>query len=376
MRLAQYSLMNAVLSVNFVMLSWGGMWTWVGFLGAVFLATIVDEAAGDDTSPPLPPGPQVALDAMLYLSLPLIALNSLALAHLAGTGDPIGYVGLMGLAGFDIEAARAATGPLAFLGGMMGLGMFLGGGGINVAHELIHRTSDWRAMTVGRWLLAFSCDTTFAIEHVHGHHRLIATEADAATARRGESVWAFAWRATRDGNINAFHHEAARLAKKGLPAWSFHNRALSWQLASVSIALVWFWIAGWFGLLVFAVCAIQGKFYLEAVDYIEHYGLVRVPGQPVEPRHSWNCYRGISNGLLYNLPRHAHHHRFAGKPFWQLEVEPEGPEMPYGYLTMIIASLAPPVWNHVMEPELEKWDRTMASENERSLLAERGLLRA
>lgn len=376
MRLAHYGLMNAVLSFNLLMLLWGGLWTWLGFLGAVALATIVDEAAGDDTSPALPPGPQSALDAMLYLSLPLIALNSLALAHLAGTGDPLGWGRLIGTLGVDLEAARAATGPLALLGGVMGLGMFLGAGGINVAHELIHRTRDWRAMATGRWLLAFSCDTTFAIEHVYGHHRHIATEADAATARRGESVWAFAWRATRDGNRGAFRHEAARLAKRGLPAWSIHNRALSWQLASLAIALVWFVVAGWFGLFLFAACAIQGKFYLEAVDYIEHYGLVRIPGQPVEPRHSWNCYRGISNGLLYNLPRHAHHHRFAGKPFWQLEVEPDGPDMPYGYLTMIIASLVPPVWNRVIDPKLAEWDRAMASEAERALLAERGVLRA
>ena len=103
---------------------------------------------------------------------------------------------------------------------------------------------------------------------------------------------------------------------------------------------------------------------------------MRIPGQPVEPRHSWNCYRGISNGILYNLPRHAHHHRFAMKPFWQLEVEPEGPVMPHGYLTMIVLSLAPPIWHRVIDPVLANWDATMANEAERTFLAGRGELMA
>jgi hypothetical protein len=122
------------------------------------------------------------------------------------------------------------------------------------------------------------------------------------------------------------------------------------------------------------LAGIQGKFYLEAVDYIEHFGLVRVPGQPVEPRHSWNSYRRVSNGMLYNLPRHANHHRFATKPYWQLEVEPGSPEMPHGYLSMMVLALVPSVWERVITPKLAQWDTTMASDAERALLAERGVL--
>jgi hypothetical protein len=368
LRLAHYGLMNGLLAFNLFMLLRGGPTIWLGFLVAVLLATAVDEAAGEERSPAMSAGPHTLLDAMLYLTLPLIAANSLALAHLAGTGDPLGWGRLIAIGGFDLDAARAATTGFDLVGACMGLGLFLGGAAINVAHELIHRLHTPVALATGRWLLAFSCDTTFAIEHVYGHHRAIGTTADAATARRGETLWAFFVRATRDGNRGAFAHEAARLGRLGLPAWSWHNRALSWQAASVAIALVWVIVAGPLGLLLFAVCAVQGKFYLEAVDYIEHYGLVRVPGQPVEPRHSWNCYNAISNGLLYNLPRHAHHHRFAMKPYWQLEVEPDGPVMPFGYKTMIIAALVPAVWNRVIDPKLAIWDATMASEAERALL--------
>jgi Fatty acid desaturase len=374
MRLAHYCVMNAVLSFNLVLLLIGGPAIWLGLLAAVALATVVDEAAGDDTAPPSASVPQMFLNSLLFATLPLLALNSLALAHLVGAGDPLGWGTVIGWFGFDLTAARAATGPLSTLGGMLGLGLFLGGAGINVAHELVHRTHNPYALAVGRWLLAFSGDTTFAIEHVYGHHRAAATYADAATARRGETLWAFVWRATRDGNRNAFRHEQARLIRKGLPVWSWHNKALTWQLATLAIAASWFLIAGWVGLIIGVLAGIQGKFYLEAVDYIEHFGLVRVPGQPVEPRHSWNSYRRVSNGMLYNLPRHANHHRFATKPYWQLEVEPGSPEMPHGYLSMMVLALVPSVWERVITPKLAQWDATMASDAERALLAERGVL--
>ena len=67
---------------------------------------------------------------------------------------------------------------------------------MNVAHELIHRTDKEWDKLVGRWLLAFTWDTGFAIEHVHGHHRNVGTELDPATARRGEYIVAFVWRST------------------------------------------------------------------------------------------------------------------------------------------------------------------------------------
>ena len=40
-------------------------------------------------------------------------------------------------------------------------------------------------------MLAGVLDMPFAIAHVHGHHRRAATCEDPATARRGESVYAF-----------------------------------------------------------------------------------------------------------------------------------------------------------------------------------------
>lgn len=128
-------------------------------------------------------------------------------------------------------------------------------------------------------------------------------------------------------------------------------------------------IGGVPAVLAFVATGVQGKLYLELVNYIEHYGLVRVPGRRVEARHSWNTYRRVSSGLLYNLPRHSHHHLHATRPFWRLQVEPDGPVWPFGYMTMILVALVPPLFRRIADPLLAEWDRTRASPEERLLLA-------
>jgi hypothetical protein len=367
-RNAHYALMNAMLLMNCGALLAGGITLWAGFASALMLSTMVDEAAGDDVARD-PNAPVRFLDAMLFLTLPLMTLNIIALSLLFGTGDGFGLVPFLLKVGIDVEAARSASGLWTLLGALMGTGLFVGAAATNVAHELTHRTQDRAAMLAGRWLLAFSFDTSFSIEHVYGHHRNVGTPSDPATARRGEYSLAFFLRSTMDGNLSAWRIETARLLRGKLPVFSLQNRFLTGQLMSLTILAAVTVIGGTFAALAFFAVAVQGKLYLELVNYIEHYGLVRVPGKAVQPRHSWNTYKALSAGLLYNLPRHSHHHMYAAKPFWALEAEPDGPTYPFGYMTMILISLAPPLWRKVVDPLLANWDRDMASDGERAILA-------
>jgi Fatty acid desaturase len=374
-RNAHYALMNALLVVNLVALLSGGMALWAGYASAFVLSTVVDEAAGEDTA--LNTGaPALFLDAMLFLTLPLITLNVVALSLLFGSGNSLGLVPALAAIGISIEAARAASGFWTLLGALMGAGLFIGAAATNVAHELTHRTQDQLAMLAGRWLLAFSFDTSFSIEHVYGHHRNVCTPADPATSRRGEYALAFFLRSTLHGNISAWRIETDRLRRKDLGLWSLKNRMITGQFMSLAILAVAFAIGGMWAAAAFIIAAIQGKLYLELVNFIEHYGLVRVPGKGVEAKHAWNTYKLISSGLLYNLPRHSHHHMYAAKPFWTLEKEPEGPTYPYGYMIMILISLVPPVWYRVVDPLLAEWDQTSASDGERAILMQDGFLSA
>ncbi len=372
-RNAHYALMNALLAVNLFALLSGGMALWAGYASAFVLSTVVDEAAGEDMT--LRKGsPARFFDAMLFLTLPLIALNVVALSLLFGSGNGLGLVPALNAIGIDIQAARTASGFWTLLGALMGTGLFIGAAATNVAHELTHRTQDRLAMLAGRWLLAFSFDTSFSIEHVYGHHRNVCTPVDPATSRRGEYALAFFLRSTLHGNISAWRIETERLRRKELGLWSLHNRMITGQLMSLTILALAFAIGGTWSAVAFIAVAVQGKLYLELVNFIEHYGLVRVPGKGVEARHAWNTYKLISSGLLYNLPRHSHHHMYAAKPFWTLEKEPEGPTYPYGYMTMILISLVPPVWRRVVDPLLAEWDQTSASEGERAILMKNGFL--
>mmetsp|Transcript_69 Transcript_69/g.111 ORF Transcript_69/g.111 Transcript_69/m.111 type:complete len:250 (+) Transcript_69:105-854(+) len=69
----------------------------------------------------------------------------------------------------------------------------VGGVGINVAHELIHKSTVWER-TVARILLWSVGYGHWGVEHVRGHHKLVSTLLDPASSRAGESFYSFWYR--------------------------------------------------------------------------------------------------------------------------------------------------------------------------------------
>jgi alkane 1-monooxygenase len=128
-----------------------------------------------------------------------------------------------------------------------------------------------------------------------------------------------------------------------------------------------FAIGQWPAVFFFTLSGLLGKAVLESVNYLEHYGLVRLPGTKVEPRHSWNSNAWMSSTVLYNLTRHSDHHAEGSKPFWRLRPMPEAPTLPTGYMGMILLALVPPLFRRAMEPRLRAWDARHASDAERAL---------
>jgi alkane 1-monooxygenase len=366
----RFASMNLALLGAAVLMLLGGAWIALGTpLALLFFATL-DERFGD-TRRKFSKAKVWFLDSQLYLTLPLLLLLSLCYATMLGSGDPFGIMGLAySVFSLDVAARRDQTHWIWLALGVLPIGLFYGTAGINVAHELFHRLGSARDIAIARWLLAFSCDTTFAIEHVHGHHRHVGTPADPATARRDESFYRFFLRSTAGEVVNAFRFEAERMRQAGEPLLAWQNLALRGQLMSMAVAAAYVYAAGLSGLTAFLAAAVIGKAYLEAVNYIEHYGLVRAPGTRIEPRHSWDCYRKASNALLYNLPRHSDHHLHARKPFWELRASDSAPLLPYGYQTMVAMALVPPLFFKTMRPLLHEWDRAMASGAELKLLAD------
>ncbi len=62
--------------------------------------------------------------------------------------------------------------------------------GINVAHELGHRTTKFEQV-FAKILLMTSLYPHFFIEHNYGHHKHVATADDPASARYNESLYVF-----------------------------------------------------------------------------------------------------------------------------------------------------------------------------------------
>jgi len=349
----------------------GGAWMWLGF-GVIYGVMIVgDEFLGDDYSEPDYRHPAI-LNGLLYLALPVLGFMCVVMAWMAGTGDFLGLgASAQARLGIDLFAGRAATTPVHWLGAVLSAGISFAAIGTNIGHELTHRTTDRSAMLAGRWLLALTLDAEFSIEHVYGHHRRLATAQDPASARRGEQFYGFLVRSVSGQTRSAWALETGRLQKLGLGVISWHNRMIRGWLVSGVIAAFFVVAAGWIGLAVFLAVAIYGRSVLEAVNYFEHYGLVREVDQPVEPRHSWNSNKRLSNIVLFNLARHSHHHAEGDAQFFRLRSYREAPTLPYGYLTsMLLVYIAPGWYRDRMTPLVLDWDQRYATPAERRLAAE------
>ena len=263
----------------------------------------------------------------------------------------------------------SVTAWVAFL---LGFALVTGGIGITVAHELGHKNSAVERF-YAKLLLMTVCYMHFYIEHNRGHHVLVATPEDPATARRNETFYAFWIRSVFGGYRHAWHLENERLRRKGQQALSPGNQMIWFAtlplafclLITVAISLIqnrWTWEVPVF----FFGQSIIAFTLLELVNYVEHYGIRRreiSPGkyEKVNPLHSWNASHLLSNFFLFQLQRHSDHHAYAHKRYQVLNHYDESPQLPFGYPTMIILALVPPLWFRIVNRRLERWqdERTL-----------------
>jgi alkane 1-monooxygenase len=348
----------------------GGAWMTAGLIGILMFYLVGDALCGDDTSTPDFKHPAI-LTVQLWLALPLLSFIVFCALWSFSSGDFLGFgAALTQLSGYDVIAAREATSAWHYVSFALLTGLMIGMVGTIPAHELTHRTWDPISMLVGRWLLAFSFDTIFSIEHVYGHHRYVSTREDPATAPRGRNVYFHVLASTIKGNISAWNIEKKRLKRKGHSLFGWHNAVIRGHLMSVLLVAFAFFVGGWETALFFTLIALAGKSLLEIVNYMEHYGMVRDPATPVQPRHSWNTNKRISSWSMFNLTRHSHHHAQGEVPYQDLKPFPDAPMMINGYLTTLIVALIPPLWHKLMTPKVLEWDRHYATPQERQMASE------
>ncbi|MFI7073065.1 alkane 1-monooxygenase [Micromonospora sediminicola] len=327
-------------------------WAWWLTPAVVFgLIPVIDLLIGDDReNPPDEAVPALQADGyyrwLTYLYLPA-QYAALVLCCAVWAGGGLSW--------------WAAAGLVATVGVVDGIA-------INTAHELGHKRE-----RAERWLskiaLAPAGYGHFYVEHNRGHHTRVATPEDPASSRLGETFWAF-WPRTVWGSLrSAWRLETGRFRLRGRNPWTWRNDVLNaWAMTVLLYAALA--VAFGPGVLVFLVLqAVVGFSLLEVVNYLEHYGLARqrtAAGryEKVDPRHSWNSDRTVTNVFLFQLQRHSDHHANPLRRYQTLRSFDASPQLPAGYATMVVAALVPPVWRRIMDHRvLAHYDGDLSAAN-------------
>lgn len=249
-------------------------------------------------------------------------------------------------------------------GRIMAMGLMCGVFGINLGHELGHRSSRAEQF-IGEILLLTSLENHFLPYHNYCHHKHVATPNDPATARKGEPLYTF-WLRSHFGSYRlAWEIEWNRLKAKNKNPLSFNNRMVGYTLAQIALVSIIYLFFGWTVLLAFIASATMGILLLETVNYIEHYGLLRKKTatgdyERVQHKHSWNSDHVVGRILLFELSRHSDHHYRSNKKYPILDSMPESPQMPTGYPGMMVFSLFTPIWFWYMHRKLKQLEKHFA----------------
>jgi alkane 1-monooxygenase len=245
------------------------------------------------------------------------------------------------------------------IGIMLSVGYASGAVGITTAHELGHKKSAFER-TLSKILLTSVSYGHFYIEHNRGHHVRVGTAVDAATARRDESVYAFLVRAIVGTYTHAWTLEFARLKQFGYARFGWRNQMLWFTGLPLLIATTLGLMFGWQAAAYFFGQSIVAFTLLELVDYIEHYGLMRRRDangklEAFGAAHAWDSSAWLTNGVLFNLQRHADHHMSPSKRYQCLASTMDSPQLPACYALMVWLALLPPLWRAVMHPRLDAY---------------------
>ncbi|MEZ4900305.1 MAG: alkane 1-monooxygenase [Spirosomataceae bacterium] len=348
-KLGFLSIYLLVILSNAIFIFTNGQFTWTGGLFAYLFVPLVDAVVGRDTSNVTKDNFERLMNDRFFD----VVVYSLV------------YVQVLQLFAASYALMTYKMNAFQIQGFIVSIGIF-SGTMINVAHELGHRSSKLAQFHAKLTLMTVSY-MHFFIEHNRGHHTWVATPHDPATARKGQTVYAFWWQSIIGSFQSAWQIEKRLLGKTNIPVWSFKNNMI-WACV-LPLAFC--------GLLVAFVSSLIGRFawevipfffaqslvailLLETINYIEHYGIVRLEISPgkyerVNPLHSWNANHLFSNLVLFQLQRHSDHHAYAARPYQVLRHFNESPQLPFGYPLMILMATIPALWFRVMDKRLENW---------------------
>ena len=271
-------------------------------------------------------------DLLLYLNIPIV----------------------FGIFFFSLEKLALASSVYDIIGIILSASIVMATNGINVGHELGHRKS-LIARTCSK-LLYLPCQYMhFYIEHNFGHHINVATPEDPATARYKQTVYSFWITSVIRTYVSAWEIQLKLLKVSKRSFFSIKNDMVFYTLFQLLFLVFIYYNFGLYLTLLSIVMSVVSFLFLETINYVEHYGLLRKKEpsgryERVKPHHSWNSNHTIGRIVLYELTRHSDHHFKSSKKYQVLESLDECPHLPHGYPTSILLSLIPPLWFNIMNP--------------------------
>lgn len=253
-------------------------------------------------------------------------------------------------------AGSTAISKVSFAGLALSVGIVNGVLGFTLAHEFIHRFSKMQQIA-GYLLLLQNNYMHYGIEHVWGHHVYACTPEDPHTARIGEPLYSYLFRAIKGTYKNAYSIEMKKLSRASYKFSFMRNRMLLFGVLQIVLMLLIFFILGLHSLIFFLIQNVGAIGLLHIINYLQHYGLIRkstITGnyERLSAHHAWNTGRYNKTINLFQLESHADHHIHPNRPFDKLSIYDESPEHPAGYSFMVLLSLVPPLWFKIMNKRI------------------------
>mmetsp|Transcript_13078 Transcript_13078/g.24449 ORF Transcript_13078/g.24449 Transcript_13078/m.24449 type:complete len:317 (+) Transcript_13078:1-951(+) len=235
--------------------------------------------------------------------------------------------------------------------GYMVLALGLGSGQLlTVTHEIFHK-KDVISRVLGTAAMVNTLFMQFFIEHIYCHHKHVGTPIDCSTAKFGQPFYSHFWQYFSGTFVFSWEYEAKRLGT----AWSLNNRNFWFFASELAFTGLIYKLYGGYGVLILLIQAVIGIYFMQLVNYVEHYGLERkeiAPGEyePVTIKHSWNATHMISNYLFIKANRHSDHHKNPLNPYQNLCTYMVSPTLPCGYGVCLLVANFPPIWFAIIDP--------------------------
>ena len=224
--------------------------------------------------------------------------------------------------------------------------------GTCVAHELIHRRDRRQAM-LGYALAGFCGYPALGMEHL-AHHARPGDTRLAEYPLRSESLWRFVARRLNRVGVDLFRPGAAVWSPRIRLPNPVRTRV---ALVATTVTLGAFSILGGMaGALLYLVVCCAVAFGIQLITYIQHWGLGddSIPDRIGYGR-GWEEDCRFQAWVTLSISLHDQHHRDSRRPFYRLDLSPDSPRLPAGYVLLMFASMVPSVWHRLMEPPLARW---------------------